>query len=123
MPKVSSISKTMTARSRDFDFQVRQLCIERDFLFGIAHILAQDCDNLLGYIVHGRLRRAISSRRRLRRLPHSFNQGVANAIAANLPQVQQDPPKINTFVQREGEGKTRTVVESRNAGLKKREAK
>jgi len=55
--------------------------------------------------------------------PHSFNQSVANDIAANLPQVQQDSPKINTFVQREGEDKTQAVVESRNACLKKREAK
>jgi len=33
------------------------------------------------------------------KVPHSSNQSVANEIAANLPQVQQDARKMNTFSQ------------------------
>src|SRR6516162_6083256 len=109
MPKVSSISKTMTARSRDsisrsvsFVSSVISFSGLRIFLRRIA-IIFSATSSMAGSV--GRFRAGKG------KAPHSFNQSVANEIAANLPQVQQDPPKINTFVQREGEGKTQTVVE------------
>ena len=55
MPKVSSISKTITARSRDFDLKLGELRIERNFLGRIAHVFAQNSDDFFCDIVHGRL--------------------------------------------------------------------